>query len=81
MDWTADVSGYKCECGRTFFSYTEMLYHKHADEKDNEVGLFQIENNLKEAKCKNLLQKLNSYLAFYEKGVASFSIRTIEMQY
>ncbi|KAE9417586.1 hypothetical protein Angca_003472 [Angiostrongylus cantonensis] len=27
-----DMKGYKCECGRTFFSYTEMLYHKHSDD-------------------------------------------------
>ncbi|KAK0402975.1 hypothetical protein QR680_016648 [Steinernema hermaphroditum] len=25
--------GYKCECGRTFYAYTELLYHTHADEE------------------------------------------------
>ncbi|CAD6189172.1 unnamed protein product [Caenorhabditis auriculariae] len=28
----SDVDGFKCDCGRTFFSYTEMLYHKHTDD-------------------------------------------------
>ncbi|KIH53987.1 hypothetical protein ANCDUO_15869, partial [Ancylostoma duodenale] len=32
----ADVKGYKCECGRTFFSYTEMLYHKHPEDLEKE---------------------------------------------
>ncbi|KAJ1352363.1 hypothetical protein KIN20_008686 [Parelaphostrongylus tenuis] len=31
-----DMKGYKCECGRTFFSYTEMLYHKHSDDLEKE---------------------------------------------
>ena len=31
-----DVSGYKCECGRTFYSYTEMLYHKHPEDIEKE---------------------------------------------
>ncbi|KAL6724911.1 hypothetical protein Aduo_019755 [Ancylostoma duodenale] len=31
-----DVKGYKCECGRTFFSYTEMLYHKHPEDLEKE---------------------------------------------
>uniref|UniRef100_A0A0N4XE54 Zinc finger protein unc-98 n=1 Tax=Nippostrongylus brasiliensis TaxID=27835 RepID=A0A0N4XE54_NIPBR len=31
-----DAKGYKCECGRTFFSYTEMLYHKHPEDLEKE---------------------------------------------
>lgn len=31
-----DAKGYKCECGRTFFSYTEMLYHKHPEDIEKE---------------------------------------------
>ncbi|CAI4225446.1 unnamed protein product [Auanema sp. JU1783] len=27
-----NVKGYKCECGRSFYSYTEMLYHKHPED-------------------------------------------------
>ncbi|CAI5453993.1 unnamed protein product [Caenorhabditis angaria] len=34
----SDVDGYKCECGRTFFSYTEMLYHKHTDDPADLIG-------------------------------------------
>uniref|UniRef100_A0A183BYU0 C2H2-type domain-containing protein n=1 Tax=Globodera pallida TaxID=36090 RepID=A0A183BYU0_GLOPA len=26
--------GYKCECGRTFFQYTDLLYHKHPGEDE-----------------------------------------------
>uniref|UniRef100_A0A183FZJ4 Zinc finger protein unc-98 n=1 Tax=Heligmosomoides polygyrus TaxID=6339 RepID=A0A183FZJ4_HELPZ len=32
----AYAKGYKCECGRTFFSYTEMLYHKHPEDIEKE---------------------------------------------
>ncbi|ETN79250.1 zinc finger, C2H2 type [Necator americanus] len=32
----SDMKGYKCECGRTFFSYTEMLYHKHPEDIEKE---------------------------------------------
>ncbi|CAJ0582968.1 unnamed protein product, partial [Mesorhabditis spiculigera] len=28
-----DGNGFKCDCGRTFFSYTELLYHRHPDEE------------------------------------------------
>ncbi|CAJ0610581.1 unnamed protein product [Cylicocyclus nassatus] len=31
-----ETKGYKCECGRTFFSYTEMLYHKHPEDLKEE---------------------------------------------
>lgn len=30
----ADLKGYKCECGRTFHSYTDLLYHKHPGDED-----------------------------------------------
>ncbi|KAI6191405.1 hypothetical protein M3Y97_00224800 [Aphelenchoides bicaudatus] len=26
--------GYKCDCGRTFFQYTDLLYHRHPGEDD-----------------------------------------------
>ncbi|KAL3072120.1 hypothetical protein niasHS_016295 [Heterodera schachtii] len=26
--------GYKCECGRTFYQYTDLLYHKHPGEDE-----------------------------------------------
>lgn len=34
----SEIDGYKCECGRTFFSYTEMLYHKHTDDPLELIG-------------------------------------------
>ena len=30
-----DTNGYKCECGRTFHTYTDLLYHKHPGEDDD----------------------------------------------
>jgi len=30
--------GYKCECGRNFFNYTDLLYHRHPGE-DDEVAV------------------------------------------
>lgn len=33
---SSDQKGYKCECGRTFFQYTDLLYHKHDDEDEDE---------------------------------------------
>ncbi|VDK72872.1 unnamed protein product [Litomosoides sigmodontis] len=32
----SDLKGYKCECGRTFHSYTDFLYHKHPDDETRE---------------------------------------------
>ncbi|VDK51430.1 unnamed protein product [Anisakis simplex] len=32
----ANQKGYKCECGRTFHTYTDLLYHKHPGEDDDE---------------------------------------------
>lgn len=29
-----DMKGYKCECGRTFHTYTDLLYHEHPGEDD-----------------------------------------------
>jgi len=26
--------GYKCDCGRTFYQYTDLLYHRHPGEED-----------------------------------------------
>ncbi|CAL2050559.1 unnamed protein product [Caenorhabditis brenneri] len=34
----AEIDGFKCDCGRTFFSYTEMLYHKHTDDPIELIG-------------------------------------------
>ncbi|CAI2357446.1 unnamed protein product [Caenorhabditis sp. 36 PRJEB53466] len=34
----SEVDGFKCDCGRTFFSYTEMLYHKHTDDPIDLIG-------------------------------------------
>ncbi|TKR72727.1 hypothetical protein L596_020134 [Steinernema carpocapsae] len=31
--------GYKCECGRTFYAYTELLYHTHPGEDSRRPGL------------------------------------------
>ncbi|CAJ0933749.1 unnamed protein product, partial [Mesorhabditis belari] len=28
-----DANGFKCDCERTFFSYTELLYYRHPDEE------------------------------------------------
>uniref|UniRef100_A0A1I7WLK5 C2H2-type domain-containing protein n=1 Tax=Heterorhabditis bacteriophora TaxID=37862 RepID=A0A1I7WLK5_HETBA len=37
--------GYKCECGRTFYSYTEMLYHKHPadvqEQNEKKINILQ----------------------------------------
>lgn len=27
------MKGYKCECGRTFHNYTDLLYHEHIGEQ------------------------------------------------
>lgn len=32
-----DLKGYKCECGRTFHTYTDLLYHKHPSDEDEET--------------------------------------------
>ncbi|VDN02321.1 unnamed protein product, partial [Thelazia callipaeda] len=32
-----DLKGYKCECGRTFHTYTDLLYHKHPEDENEEV--------------------------------------------
>ncbi|CAB3399214.1 unnamed protein product [Caenorhabditis bovis] len=34
----SEVSGFKCECGRSFYSYTEMLYHKHDGDPADLIG-------------------------------------------
>jgi len=31
--------GYKCDCGRTFYQYTDLLYHKHPEDEPDEFPL------------------------------------------
>uniref|UniRef100_A0A7E4VSU0 Zinc finger protein unc-98 n=1 Tax=Panagrellus redivivus TaxID=6233 RepID=A0A7E4VSU0_PANRE len=33
--------GYKCDCGRTFYQYTDLLYHKHPEDED-ETPAFEL---------------------------------------
>lgn len=41
----SDLKGYKCECGRTFHTYTDLLYHKHPGEDEESIERMPIESS------------------------------------
>jgi DNA-directed RNA polymerase subunit RPC12/RpoP len=34
-----DQKGYKCECKRTFYNYTDFIYHKHPEDEPDQFAL------------------------------------------
>lgn len=72
----SEVDGFKCDCGRTFFSYTEMLYHKHTDDPIELIGAPEVsmKNVFKEVLEKVMLTFTSSWAERCLLGIIKISV-------
>lgn len=65
--------GYKCDCGRTFSKYTDLLYHKHPGEDDEPDEQNYMGDDISAAKIPNYVKnypahRISYYCQFCCKG-------------